>query len=100
MSLLEAPQMTDPDKAIDQLDTRLRELEGAARERDGVARVKWQHQAAHNTKTDESIAKILEVLDTKFGLVFKKLGALERKVAVFAAVAGLVGTALSKYVLP
>ena len=100
MSLLDAPPMTDQDKAIDDLQARIRELEGAARERDAVADVKWRHQAQHNQKTDDAIAKILEVLDTKFGQVFAKLGVMDRKLAAIAALAGLAGTALAKYVLP
>jgi len=86
--------------AIDELGVRMREIEGWAREHDGRINEKWAAQERENAQCATDRAELRDHIDAKFGLVFKKLGHLETKVASFAAAAALVGAAAAKYLLP
>jgi len=85
---------------IEQMSTRLRELEGWAREHDGRINEKWESQERENALCAKDRAELRDHIDAKFGQVFKKLSALETKVATFAGIAALVGSAAVKYLLP
>ncbi len=66
---------------------------------EGAGRInaKWEEQDAHNREVDAEVFGIKEALDDKFAAVFKKLSALQVKVAVLSAIAAGVGSVVGKF---
>lgn len=91
---------TDQDKINQELERRVRELEGHRREAHGRESERWAAQAAHNTIVDSALSTIRDHVDGKFSILFAKITHLEVKVAAFSAAAAAAGAAGAKYLLP
>jgi hypothetical protein len=82
-----------------QLLDRLRDLEGWAREHDGKSNAKWEEQARENLRCGHDRRELRAHIDANFAAVFKKLAAIEVKVAVFSALAATFGSLIGKLLL-
>lgn len=101
MSILESPPRSGQyPMTMSELEERTRELEGWAREHKGKTDAKWEQQTSINERMLEEISTMKSMADTKFGLIFNKLSSLEIKIAVFTAIAALIGSTASKYIFP
>ncbi len=95
-TLLTMPPMADQDTINSALEDRIRDLELH------LARIneKWSNQEKQNAETDAALAGLRELVESKFGAVFSRLSKLEVRIAMFAGLAALLGSAAVKYLLP
>ena len=96
---IELGLMTDREQCI-ALEQRIRDQELWSKEHDGRINAKWDQQDRHNARCDSEMKNMRVHIDTQFAAVFKKLGALEIKVATFAALGTVVATVAVKVLFP
>ena len=92
--------MADQETINTDVEIRLRKAEAYIIEHEARINEKWLNQEKWNTSIDAAISSLREHIDTKFGAVFLRLSKLEVRVATFAGIAALVGSAAVKYLFP
>lgn len=82
------------------LETRMRDIEGWAREHDGKIDAKWDEQDRQNDRCNDDRAELRKHIDSQFGLVNEGLAKIRTVVAAYAAAGTVIATVAAKYLLP
>ena len=81
-----------PTKVVDMDDQeRIAELERWRAGLDARNNTLWEQQHKWNGERESELGKLREMIETKFELVFKRLGGIEKRIAWFSGIAAAAG---------